>query len=181
MPVSTNPRPILAQLRCSSELLASAPSTTSNPQSVCCVFICLLYSFPAQQLLSKPTFFRQNSERRNFKLLDTRKLSRDGMGSPSKLSPPSTPSSPDDTFFNLGDPPNGRKKRKIPKVRPAASFDVSRAPHPPPRKVAVVPGQRLPLRPLPHRLGGRGSQQGGVSYCPEASRLTTLLPALTIF
>ncbi|XP_036904960.1 DENN domain-containing protein 2A isoform X2 [Sturnira hondurensis] len=69
-----------------------------------------------KQLLSKPAFFRQNSERRNFKLLDTRKLNRDGMGSPSKLSPPSTPSSPDDTFFNLGDPPNGRKKRKIPKL-----------------------------------------------------------------
>ncbi|XP_028381455.2 LOW QUALITY PROTEIN: DENN domain-containing protein 2A [Phyllostomus discolor] len=69
-----------------------------------------------KQLLSKPAFFRQNSERRNFKLLDTRKLIRDGMGSPSKLSPPSTPSSPDDTFFNLGDPPNGRKKRKIPKL-----------------------------------------------------------------
>ncbi|XP_036103212.1 DENN domain-containing protein 2A [Molossus molossus] len=69
-----------------------------------------------KQLLSKPAFFRQNSERRNFKLLDTRKLSRDGTGSPSKISPPSTPSSPDDTFFNLGDLPNGRKKRKIPKL-----------------------------------------------------------------
>nr|XP_036850433.1 DENN domain-containing protein 2A isoform X1 [Manis javanica] len=66
--------------------------------------------------LSKPVFFRQNSERRNFKLLDTRKLSRDGTGSPSKISPPSTPSSPDDTLFNLGDPQNGRKKRKIPKL-----------------------------------------------------------------
>ncbi|KAG8523363.1 DENN domain-containing protein 2A [Galemys pyrenaicus] len=71
---------------------------------------------PTKQSLSKPAFFRQNSERRNFKLLDTRKLSRDGTGSPSKLSPPSTPSSPDDTFFNLGDPQNGRKKRKIPKL-----------------------------------------------------------------
>uniref|UniRef100_A0A2K6ER61 DENN domain containing 2A n=2 Tax=Propithecus coquereli TaxID=379532 RepID=A0A2K6ER61_PROCO len=70
---------------------------------------------PTKQSLSKPAFFRQNSERRNFKLLDTRKLSRDGTGSPSKISPPSTPSSPDDTFFNLGDPQNGRKKRKIPK------------------------------------------------------------------
>ncbi|KAI2548146.1 DENN domain containing 2A, partial [Homo sapiens] len=68
-----------------------------------------------KQSLSKPAFFRQNSERRNFKLLDTRKLSRDGTGSPSKISPPSTPSSPDDIFFNLGDPQNGRKKRKIPK------------------------------------------------------------------
>ncbi|XP_053465341.1 DENN domain-containing protein 2A isoform X1 [Nycticebus coucang] len=71
---------------------------------------------PTKQSLSKPAFFRQNSERRNFKLLDTRKLSRDGTGSPSKVSPPSTPSSPDDTFFNLGDPQNGRKKRKIPKL-----------------------------------------------------------------
>ncbi|XP_007177100.2 DENN domain-containing protein 2A isoform X4 [Balaenoptera acutorostrata] len=71
---------------------------------------------PTKQSLSKPAFFRQNSERRNFKLLDTRKLSRDGTGSPSKISPPSTPSSPDDTFFNLGDPQNGRKKRKIPKL-----------------------------------------------------------------
>ncbi|KAM5205022.1 DENN domain-containing protein 2A isoform 3-T3 [Hipposideros larvatus] len=71
---------------------------------------------PTKQSLSKPAFFRQNSERRNFKLLDTRKLSRDGTGSPSKLSPPSTPSSPDDTFFNVGDLQNGRKKRKIPKL-----------------------------------------------------------------
>ncbi|CAK6434389.1 unnamed protein product [Pipistrellus nathusii] len=69
-----------------------------------------------KQLLSKPAFFRQNSDRRNFKLLDTRKLSRDGMVSPSRISPPSTPSSPDDTFFNLGDLPNGRKKKKIPKL-----------------------------------------------------------------
>ncbi|KAM4873871.1 DENN domain-containing protein 2A [Thomomys bottae] len=65
--------------------------------------------------LSKP-FFRQNSERRNFKLLDARKLSRDGTGSPSKTSPPSTPSSPDDTFFNLGEQQNGRRKKKIPKL-----------------------------------------------------------------
>ncbi|XP_023386033.1 DENN domain-containing protein 2A [Pteropus vampyrus] len=71
---------------------------------------------PTKQSLSKPAFFRQNSERRNFKLLDTRKLSRDGTGSPSKTSPPSTPSSPDDTFFNLGDLQNGRKKRKLPKL-----------------------------------------------------------------
>ncbi|XP_049630263.1 DENN domain-containing protein 2A [Suncus etruscus] len=71
---------------------------------------------PAKQSLAKPAFFRQNSERRNFRLLDTRKLSRDGTGSPSRTSPPSTPSSPDDTFFNLGDQQNGRKKRKIPKL-----------------------------------------------------------------
>ncbi|XP_041531644.1 DENN domain-containing protein 2A-like isoform X1 [Microtus oregoni] len=69
-----------------------------------------------KQSLSKSAFFRQNSERRNFKLLDTRKLSRDGAGSPVRASPPSTPSSPDDTFFNLGDLQNGRKKKKIPRL-----------------------------------------------------------------
>uniref|UniRef100_A0A803V6M5 DENN domain containing 2A n=1 Tax=Ficedula albicollis TaxID=59894 RepID=A0A803V6M5_FICAL len=68
------------------------------------------------KLLSKPTFFRQNSERRSFKLPDIRKLSRDGTGSPSKISPPSTPSSPDDTFFSLGDSQNGKRRRKIPKL-----------------------------------------------------------------
>ncbi|KAM9170621.1 DENN domain-containing protein 2A isoform 1-T3 [Pangshura tecta] len=68
------------------------------------------------KLLSKPIFFRQNSERRSFKLLDIRKLSRDGTGSPSKISPPSTPSSPDDTFFSLGDSQNGKRRRKIPKL-----------------------------------------------------------------
>lgn len=77
---------------------------------------------PTKQSLSKPAFFRQNSERWNFKLLDARKLSRDGTGSPSKISPPSTPSSPDDTFFNLGDLQNGRKKKKIPKVMLATNF-----------------------------------------------------------
>ncbi|XP_077896773.1 DENN domain-containing protein 2A isoform X1 [Ictidomys tridecemlineatus] len=71
---------------------------------------------PTKQSFSKPAFFRQNSERWNFKLLDARKLSRDGTGSPSRISPPSTPSSPDDTFFNLGDLQNGRKKKKIPKL-----------------------------------------------------------------
>ncbi|XP_001375287.3 DENN domain-containing protein 2A isoform X1 [Monodelphis domestica] len=68
------------------------------------------------KLASKPAFFRQNSERRNFKLLDMRKLSRDGTGSPSKISPPSTPSSPDDTFFNLENPQNGKRRKKIPKL-----------------------------------------------------------------
>lgn len=68
------------------------------------------------KLLSKPMFFRQNSERRSFKLPDIRKLSRDGTGSPSKISPPSTPSSPDDTFFSLGDSQNGKRRRKIPKL-----------------------------------------------------------------
>ncbi|XP_062991138.1 DENN domain-containing protein 2A [Elgaria multicarinata webbii] len=68
------------------------------------------------KLLSKPIFFRQNSERRSFKLLDIRKSNRDGTCSPSKISPPSTPSSPDDTFFSLGDSQNGKRRRKIPKL-----------------------------------------------------------------
>uniref|UniRef100_A0A8B9VDR3 DENN domain containing 2A n=1 Tax=Anas zonorhyncha TaxID=75864 RepID=A0A8B9VDR3_9AVES len=80
---------------------------------MCCLYSLLLLHF---QLLSKPIFFRQNSERRSFKLPDIRKLSRDGTGSPSKISPPSTPSSPDDTFFSLGDPQNGKRRRKIPKL-----------------------------------------------------------------
>ncbi|XP_053260988.1 DENN domain-containing protein 2A isoform X3 [Podarcis raffonei] len=67
------------------------------------------------KLLSKPIFFRQNSERRSFKLLDIRKSNRDGTCSPSRISPPSTPSSPDDTFFSLGDTQNGKRRRKIPK------------------------------------------------------------------
>ncbi|XP_068134370.1 DENN domain-containing protein 2A [Hyperolius riggenbachi] len=64
----------------------------------------------------KSPFFRQNSERRSFKLLDLRKLGRDGGASPSKLSPPSSPSSPDDNFFSSGDQQNGRRRRKIPKL-----------------------------------------------------------------
>ncbi|XP_075712012.1 DENN domain-containing protein 2A isoform X2 [Rhinoderma darwinii] len=64
----------------------------------------------------KSPFFRQNSERRSFKLLDIRKLARDGVASPSKLSPPSSPSSPDDNFFSTGDQQNGRRRRKIPKL-----------------------------------------------------------------
>uniref|UniRef100_A0A286XU40 DENN domain containing 2A n=1 Tax=Cavia porcellus TaxID=10141 RepID=A0A286XU40_CAVPO len=71
---------------------------------------------PTKQSLSKPAFFGQNSEKKNFRLLDMRKLSRDGAVSPPKTSPPSTPSSPDDTTFNLGDLQNGRRKRKIPKL-----------------------------------------------------------------
>ena len=94
-----------------------------------CIYLLFFLPLPSQQSLSTPAFFRQNSDRRNFKLLDTRKLSRDGTGSPSKISPPSTPSSPDDTFFNLGDLQNGRKKRKIPKVRLAISFVFRSTPH----------------------------------------------------
>lgn len=68
------------------------------------------------QLSTKPGFFRQNSERRSFKLLELRKTGRDtGISSPSRISPPSTPSSPDDTPCLSGDPYN-RRRRKIPKV-----------------------------------------------------------------
>ncbi|XP_033880332.3 DENN domain-containing protein 2A-like [Acipenser ruthenus] len=67
------------------------------------------------KLPSKPSFFRQNSERRSFKLLDLRKTNREGACSPSIVSPPSTPSSPDDTPCLSGDP-NNRRRRKIPKL-----------------------------------------------------------------
>ncbi|XP_036373845.1 DENN domain-containing protein 2A [Megalops cyprinoides] len=68
------------------------------------------------KLSSKPSFFRQNSERRSFKLLDLRKTSREGgIASPSRISPPSTPSSPDDTPCLSGDPYN-RRRRKIPRL-----------------------------------------------------------------
>ncbi|XP_053336879.1 DENN domain-containing protein 2A [Clarias gariepinus] len=68
------------------------------------------------KLSSKPGFFRQSSERRSFKLLDLRKTNRDGgIASPSRISPPSTPSSPDDTPSLSGDPYN-RRRRKIPKM-----------------------------------------------------------------
>uniref|UniRef100_A0A671YTX8 DENN domain containing 2A n=1 Tax=Sparus aurata TaxID=8175 RepID=A0A671YTX8_SPAAU len=67
-------------------------------------------------LSTKPGFFRQNSERRSFKLLELRKTGRDtGISSPSRISPPSTPSSPDDTPCLSGDPYN-RRRRKIPKM-----------------------------------------------------------------
>ncbi|XP_028971044.2 DENN domain-containing protein 2A isoform X3 [Esox lucius] len=65
---------------------------------------------------SKPGFFRQNTERRSFKLLELRKTNREsGLSSPSRISPPSTPSSPDDTPNLSGDPYN-RRRRKIPKM-----------------------------------------------------------------
>ncbi|XP_053740594.1 DENN domain-containing protein 2A [Synchiropus splendidus] len=68
------------------------------------------------KLSSKPSFFRQNSERRSFKLLELRKTGRDGgVSSPSRVSPPSSPSSPDDTPCLSGDPYN-RRRRKIPKM-----------------------------------------------------------------
>uniref|UniRef100_A0A8C5QA31 DENN domain containing 2A n=1 Tax=Leptobrachium leishanense TaxID=445787 RepID=A0A8C5QA31_9ANUR len=76
----------------------------------------------------KSPFSRQNSERRSFKLLDLRKPGRDELASPSKLSPPSSPSSPDDSFFGPGDPQNGRKRRKIPRLvmKINAIFEVRR-------------------------------------------------------
>lgn len=78
------------------------------------MFLCI---FSPPQLSSKPGFFRHNSERRSFKLLELRKTGRDtGFSSPSRISPPSTPSSPDDTPCLSGDPCN-RRRRKIPKVR----------------------------------------------------------------
>lgn len=68
------------------------------------------------KLSCKPGFFRQTSERRSFKLLELRKTGRDtGISSPYRISPPSTPSSPDDTPCLSGDPYN-RRRRKIPKV-----------------------------------------------------------------
>lgn len=74
------------------------------------------FTFP-HQLSSKSGFFRQNSERRSLKVPDLRKTNRDtGISSPSRISPPSTPSSPDDTPCLSGDPYN-RRRRKIPKVR----------------------------------------------------------------
>ncbi|KAJ3597158.1 hypothetical protein NHX12_003558 [Muraenolepis orangiensis] len=71
------------------------------------------------KMSSKPGFFRQTSERRSFKHLELRRV-RDGreagLGSPpSRVSPPSTPSSPDDTPCLSGDPYN-RRRRKIPKM-----------------------------------------------------------------
>uniref|UniRef100_A0A3Q3GHK7 DENN domain containing 2A n=1 Tax=Kryptolebias marmoratus TaxID=37003 RepID=A0A3Q3GHK7_KRYMA len=68
------------------------------------------------KLVPKSGFFRQNSERRSFKAPELRKTNRDaGISSPSRISPPSTPSSPDDTPCLSGDPYN-RRRRKIPKM-----------------------------------------------------------------
>ncbi|KAM6306915.1 LOW QUALITY PROTEIN: DENN domain-containing protein 2A-like [Podargus strigoides] len=121
----------LARTRTLSEEDILDPPLKENPyedietNSRCLGKKCVL-TFPASptssvpgtptKLLSKPILFRQNSERWSFKLPDIQKLSCDGTGSPSKISPPSTPSSPDDTFFSLGDPQNGKRRRKIPKL-----------------------------------------------------------------
>ncbi|XP_051545939.1 DENN domain-containing protein 2A-like isoform X2 [Myxocyprinus asiaticus] len=73
-------------------------------------------SSPSSPIPSKSGFFRQNSERCSFKLLELRKTGRDGgIASPPRVSPPSTPSSPDDTPCLSGDPYN-RRRRKIPKM-----------------------------------------------------------------
>ncbi|KAM9377703.1 DENN domain-containing protein 2A isoform 2-T2 [Pholidichthys leucotaenia] len=82
----------------------------------------------ATKLSSRPGFFRQNSERRSFKVTELRKTNRDtGISSPSRISPPSTPSSPDDTPYLSGDPYN-RRRRKIPKMvmKINAIFEVRR-------------------------------------------------------
>ncbi|KAM9754796.1 DENN domain-containing protein 2A isoform 1-T2 [Menidia menidia] len=71
---------------------------------------------PTKLSCKPPGFFRQNSERRSFKVPELRKTGRDtGISSPSRISPPSTPSSPDDTPCLSGDPYN-RRRRKIPKM-----------------------------------------------------------------
>ncbi|KAM4553711.1 DENN domain-containing protein 2A [Fundulus diaphanus] len=68
------------------------------------------------KLPSKPGFYRQNSERRSFKVPELRKTNRDtGISSPSRISPSSIPSSPDDTPCLSGDPCN-RRRRTIPKM-----------------------------------------------------------------
>uniref|UniRef100_H3CCM9 DENN domain containing 2A n=1 Tax=Tetraodon nigroviridis TaxID=99883 RepID=H3CCM9_TETNG len=73
-------------------------------------------SSPVPDTPTKPGFFRQTSERRSFKLLELRKINRDpSISTSSRISPPSTPSSPDDTPCLSGDPYN-RRRRKIPKV-----------------------------------------------------------------
>ncbi|XP_078272902.1 DENN domain-containing protein 2A isoform X2 [Rhinoraja longicauda] len=71
---------------------------------------------PTKLLLKTPSIFRHSSERRSFKLLDIRKISKDGISSPSKASPPSTPSSPDDTLSLAGDSQPVKCRKKIPKV-----------------------------------------------------------------
>ncbi|XP_078524312.1 DENN domain-containing protein 2A [Lissotriton helveticus] len=70
------------------------------------------------KIYPKPAFFRQNSERRSFKLLELRKVNRDGATSPQRgvSPPPSIPSSPDEAFFNSADLQNGRRRRKIPRL-----------------------------------------------------------------
>ncbi|XP_028306399.1 DENN domain-containing protein 2A isoform X2 [Gouania willdenowi] len=71
---------------------------------------------PTKLFSTPPSFSRQNSERRSFRVPELRRNNRDtGISSPSRISPPSTPSSPDDTPCLSGDPYN-RRRRKIPKM-----------------------------------------------------------------
>ncbi|XP_072340762.1 DENN domain-containing protein 2A-like isoform X1 [Scyliorhinus torazame] len=71
---------------------------------------------PTKLPLKTPSLFRHSSERRSFKLLDLRKINKDGISSPPKASPPSTPSSPDDTLSLAGDSQLLKRRKKIPKV-----------------------------------------------------------------
>ncbi|XP_048404763.1 DENN domain-containing protein 2A-like isoform X3 [Stegostoma tigrinum] len=71
---------------------------------------------PTKLPVKTPSLFRHSSERRSFKLLDLRKMNKDGISSPPKASPPSTPSSPDDTLSLAGDPQVLKRRKKIPKV-----------------------------------------------------------------
>ncbi|XP_067855766.1 DENN domain-containing protein 2A [Heptranchias perlo] len=71
---------------------------------------------PTKLPLKTPSLFRHSSERRSFKLLDLRKTNKDGVISPPKASPPSTPSSPDDTLSLAGDSQLLKRRKKIPKV-----------------------------------------------------------------
>ncbi|XP_055506051.1 DENN domain-containing protein 2A isoform X1 [Leucoraja erinacea] len=83
---------------------------------------------PTKLLLKTPSLFRHSSERRSFKLLDIRKISKDGVSSPSKASPPSTPSSPEDTLSLAGDSQQVKRRKKIPKLvlKINAIFDARR-------------------------------------------------------
>uniref|UniRef100_A0A8C6VV82 DENN domain containing 2A n=1 Tax=Nothobranchius furzeri TaxID=105023 RepID=A0A8C6VV82_NOTFU len=92
------------------------PSSKENPYEDIELEQSYLGSKGVSPIISRPGFLRQSSERRSFKVPELRKTTRDtGISSPSRISPPSTPSSPDDTPSLSGDPYN-RRRRKIPKV-----------------------------------------------------------------
>ena len=83
---------------------------------------------------SRPGFFRQNSGR-SFKLLELRRgnqqthgASRAGVSSPPRLSPPSTPTSPENTLWPPGDP-YSRTCRRIPTVCMCSSVRPARLHH----------------------------------------------------
>ncbi|XP_043565316.1 DENN domain-containing protein 2A [Chiloscyllium plagiosum] len=71
---------------------------------------------PTKLPVKTPSLFRHSSDRRSFKLLDLRKMNKDGISSPPKASPPSTPSSPDDSLSLAGDSQVLKRRKKIPKV-----------------------------------------------------------------